>query len=114
MGTTLFAENFTMSQHQDPSRQASQSRALHILARRKNRICGILTLLTLLAYYGFMCLLAFAPDVLSSRLGSNVTLGIPLGIGVIVAAWILTGIYVWWANTRYDAMVREARAELER
>jgi uncharacterized membrane protein (DUF485 family) len=53
-------------------------------------------------------LLAYAPDVLRARAGSA-TLGIPLGISVIVFAWILTGIYVKWANGAYDTMVARVR-----
>jgi uncharacterized membrane protein (DUF485 family) len=29
-------------------------------------------------------------------------IGIPLGAGVIVGSWVLTAIYIVWANQRYD------------
>ena len=76
------------------------------LASRKNRISIRLTALTLLIYYGFIGLIAFKRDVFGEKLlGSNVTLGIAMGVGVIVFSWIFTGIYVRWANDKYDTMV---------
>lgn len=82
------------------------------LARRKNSLSIVLTLVIFAAYFGFIALLAFAPGVLSARVGGGAaTLGIPLGIGVIVLAWILTGIYVRWANGAYDSMVARVKDE---
>lgn len=78
------------------------------LARRKNSLSLTLSLLMFGAYFGFIALLAYAPDILRARAGAA-TLGIPIGIGVIIFAWILTGIYVKWANGAYDAMVARVR-----
>jgi uncharacterized membrane protein (DUF485 family) len=75
------------------------------LASRKNRISLILTAVTLLIYYGFILLIAFKRDVFAVKVTGNVTFGIVLGIGVILSCWLLTGIYVRWANDKYDAMV---------
>ncbi len=86
----------------------SQDPQFQELVRAKSRLSRVLTLLMFGAYFGFVGLLAFAPEVLSARVGSA-TLGIPLGIGVIVFAWILTGIYVRWANGAYDSMVARVR-----
>jgi uncharacterized membrane protein (DUF485 family) len=36
----------------------------------------------------------------------GLTLGILLGAGVIVAAWLLTLVYVRWANRVYDPELR--------
>lgn len=82
------------------------------LARRKDRICLILTLVTLVAYYGFISLIAFRRDLVAIKLSPHVNVGIPIGIGVIVLSWLLTGFYVWWANRRYDRIVSEVRASL--
>ena len=83
------------------------------LVRRKGAISNTLTILMLAVYFGFIALLAWNPDALSADVG-RATLGIPLGIGVIVVAWILTGIYVRWANTKYDSMVAHLRERAER
>lgn len=75
------------------------------LARRKNRFTLQLTAVTLLIYYGFILLIAFKRDLFATKVAGNVTFGIVLGIGVILSCWVLTGIYVRWANRDYDAMV---------
>jgi len=75
------------------------------LVARKNRISTILTIITLIIYYGFILLIAFKREVFATKMGGNVTFGIYLGIGVILACFLLTGIYVRWANDKYDAMV---------
>jgi len=87
----------------------SQDPQFQELVRAKGRLSSVLSILMFAAYFGFVGLLAFAPQVLSSRIGSA-TFGIPLGIGVIVFAWILTGIYVKWANGAYDSMVARVKA----
>jgi len=75
------------------------------LVSRKNRFSINLTIVTLIVYYGFILLLAFKRDLFASKIFGNVTFGILLGIGVIIACWALTGVYVRWANDKYDAMV---------
>ena len=39
-------------------------------------------------------------------------LGIPIGVSIIVFAFLLTGIYVWVANSRFDEMNRELIKEV--
>jgi uncharacterized membrane protein (DUF485 family) len=48
-----------------------------------------------------------------SKIGAYTTLGIPLGVGVIVVAWIWTAIYVVVSNTKHDPEVERLRKELE-
>jgi len=79
------------------------------LVARKNRISIILTILTLIVYYGFILLIAFRREWFAAKMGGNVTFGIYLGIGVILACFLLTGIYVRWANQNYDAMVERLK-----
>jgi uncharacterized membrane protein (DUF485 family) len=75
------------------------------LASRKDRITIRLTAVTLVVYYGFILLIAFKRDVFAAKVVGNVTFGILFGIGVIIACWLLTGVYVRWANRNYDSMV---------
>jgi len=75
------------------------------LVSRKNRISIQLTAVTLIIYYGFIYLIAFKRDLFGAKAVGNVTVGILLGIGVILACWLLTGVYVRWANRNYDSMV---------
>jgi uncharacterized membrane protein (DUF485 family) len=79
------------------------------LAARKDRISLILTVLTLIVYYGFIGLIAFNRDLFGARCFGKITMGIPIGIGVILFSWLFTGIYVRWANSKYDAMVENIK-----
>src|SRR5687767_6709141 len=83
------------------------------MARRKNTVSILLTISMVLIYFGFIALLAWGKELLGRPLGNGMTLGIPIGIIVILSAWILTGVYVRWANTHYDAMVARIKKKVE-
>jgi len=61
-----------------------------------------LAAITLIAYYGFIAIVAFAPDVIATKIAGNITIGIILGFILILGSILLTGIYVVRANSRYD------------
>lgn len=83
------------------------------LASRRNAIATVLTVLTLIVYFGYIALLALAKDFMSRKVFGSVTMGIPIGIAVIVLSSLLTGAYVWWANANYDAMVDRVKEKLK-
>ena len=77
------------------------------LVRRRSSLGWTLSLIMFVIYFGFILLVAFAPKFLGIRLGAGVTtIGIPIGLFVIVSAFVLTGIYVSKANSAYDALIR--------
>jgi uncharacterized membrane protein (DUF485 family) len=78
------------------------------------RVSLTLTAALFLMYYGYVLLIATNKPFLARRIGDVVTLGIPLGVAVILGAWVLTAIYVVWANRRYDVEVRRLRERLTR
>ena len=82
------------------------------LAKSKNRISLVLTLVTLAAFYGFVVLLGWHSEWLGQSFSGSINRGIPLGIGVIVLSWILTGLYVRCANSQYDALVEQVKAKM--
>ena len=62
-----------------------------------------LTLAMMVVYYGFILLVAFNKPFLSQRLGDGVmTVGIPIGFGVIVFTILITAYYVKRANSEFD------------
>ena len=68
----------------------------------------MLSSIMLVIYFGFILLVAYAPKFLGTRIGAGVTtIGIPIGLAVIVLAFVLTGIYVRNANSSYDALIRK-------
>lgn len=69
----------------------------------RNKFCVCLSLVILVCYYGFVASVGFFPEVLGYRLGpSSITLGILLGISIIVISIASTGIYTLFANKYFD------------
>lgn len=82
------------------------------LVRRRSRFAWLLTSIILVIYFGYIVLIAFRRDVLAAPLGEGVTsLGIPVGIGVILAGIGLTGLYVRRANREFDPELEALRKE---
>lgn len=80
---------------------------LHAIAAHRWRIAFWLSGFMLIAYYGFILLVAFNRELLSNLITPGLSLGILLGALVIVFAWVLTMIYTTWANTTYDREIAE-------
>lgn len=100
-------------QHEDAIHQMDEKKFKALVAR-KTWISVVLTIIMLGIYYGFILVLAFDKALLSKKIGEHMTLGIPIGLGVIAAACIMTGLYVWWANTDYDKSVNEVVQSMRR
>jgi uncharacterized membrane protein (DUF485 family) len=79
---------------------------LRALARARGRIATALTIAMVVVYFGFIALIAFNPALLARKIGEGLSLGIVLGALVIVASWLLTWIYVRWANSHYDTAIQ--------
>ena len=78
------------------------------LDRRRNRLGIFLTVLMLVVYYGYIALIAFDKSFLAQPIGQGVTsLGIPIGMGVIVFTIVITGIYVRRANGEFDTLTQD-------
>src|SRR5215207_1532841 len=90
---------------------AAESRLLAV-ARARTRIGLGLTAAVIAVYFGFLGAVAFARPALGCMLAPGLSLGIALGAAVIVAAWLLTWVYVRWANRHYDPVLRALRAQL--
>ena len=86
----------------------------HELVSKRRTFAVILAIIMLVIYYGFILIIAFNKEFLSQPLwsGSITTVGIPIGIGVIVSAFILTGIYVFRANSEFDRLTSEIKEEV--
>lgn len=84
----------------------------HALRRKRNAFGWLLTILMLVVYYGYIALIAFNKPFLAQPIGSGVTtLGIPIGMGVIIFTIVITGIYVKRANGEYDRLTAEILKE---
>ncbi len=86
----------------------------HELRRKRNRLGWTLTVLMLIVYYGFIGMIAFDKAFLAQPIGDGVTtIGIPIAFGVIVFTILITGIYVYRANSEYDRLTAEILKDAE-
>lgn len=85
------------------------------LVRKRQAFATLLSAIMLILYVGFILLIAFVPGWLGTPLdaNTNVTRGIPIGVGLIVISFLLTGIYVWRANGEFDRLTRELLNEVK-
>lgn len=84
----------------------------HELRRKRNALGWTLTILMLVVYFGYIALIAFNKPFLAQPIGNGVTtLGIPIGLGVIIFTIVITGIYVRRANGEYDQLTSEILKE---
>lgn len=83
------------------------------LVKRRGRFTWTLSAVMLVVYFGYILLIAFDKELLARPIANGVTsIGIPLGLGVILVAIILTGLYVRRANREFDALTREIREDV--
>ena len=85
------------------------------LVSTRSRFAWMLTAIMLLVYFSFILLIAFFPEVLGAKVseGSMMTVGIPVGIAIIVFAFALTGIYVRRANREFDILLEAIKKGVE-
>jgi uncharacterized membrane protein (DUF485 family) len=84
----------------------------HELRRKRNSFGWLLTIIMMVVYYGYIALIAFNKPFLAQPIGAGVTsLGIPIGMFVIVFTIVITGIYVRRANGEYDRLTAEILKE---
>ena len=80
---------------------------LRALVRRRWVIAAGLSVAVVVVYFGFILLIAFNRSFMSLRVVDGLSVGILFGAVVIVASWLLTYVYVRWANSHFDAAVRK-------
>ncbi len=76
--------------------------------RKRWSVSIVLTLLLFVLYYGYILVVAYGKPILAVKVGTYATLGIVFGAVTIVGSWLLTVVYVMWANTKL-----RSRSELD-
>ncbi len=85
------------------------------LVKKRTSFAIVLTVIMLVVYFAFILTIAFDPSVLAQRLNSDsvTTIGIPIGITVIVIAFVLTGIYTKRANGEFDELANKVKNSIK-
>lgn len=89
---------------------AGPDSAFYELARRRWRVAIGLTVAMVTLYFGFILLVAYNKPFLGRLIMPGLSVGVLFGALVIVLSWIMTWIYVRWANTNYDKALEELRS----
>ena len=89
-----------------------ESSEFRSLVKRRWTVSTILLAALFVTYYGYVLLIAADRELMSMRIGEFTTLAIPVGIAVILVSFLLTAIYVAWANRSYDPEVERLKKQL--
>lgn len=86
------------------------------LVAKRERFAWLLSAIMLGLYLAFILLIAFVPQLLGARIdaGATTTWGIPIGVGLILSAFVLTGIYVRRANGEFDSLNQALLEEVQK
>ena len=79
------------------------------LVNKRGRFAWTLAAIVLTLFYGFVLVVAFAPESLGTPIaeGSRWTVGVTLELFLFVFFWVTTVIYVRRANTEFDTLSQE-------
>lgn len=94
------------------AKEVNESPEFRRLVAKRWAVSGVLLALLFASYYGYILIIGLDKPFLAQKIGVVTTLGIPLGVGVIIVAFVLTAVYVVWANRSYDPEVQRLKDEL--
>ncbi len=84
------------------------------LIARRDRFAITLTVILSLVYFGFILLIAFNKPLMGAPIaGGTMSIGIVLGLGMILFTLFLTGWYIWRANKDFDVVADQLLAEAD-
>ena len=88
----------------------------HQLIARRSRMAWGLSSIILLMYFSFIMFIAFVPEFLGQPINETtlITIGIPIGVFIIITAFVLTGVYVRKANKDFDRINQEIIDEAQK
>ena len=74
------------------------------LVNKRSRFAWTLTAVVLGLYFIFIMVVAFNPMLLAKPIweGGVATIAWPIGAGLILLFWLLTGVYIRRANSEFD------------
>jgi len=83
------------------------------LRNRLRRFVFPMSALFLIWYSAYVLLGAFAHDFMAIKVWGNINVGLLIGLGQFVSTFVITAIYVRFANRELDPRAAAIRAELE-
>lgn len=97
-------------------KRISENPRFRELVARRERFAWLLSSIMLGLYFAYILIIAFVPQVLGAKISaeSATTLGMPVGIGLILLAFVLTGVYTYRANGEFDRLNQEVLDEVQK
>jgi uncharacterized membrane protein (DUF485 family) len=89
--------------------RTDHDRDVRAVASAHRRVALRITAAIGVLYFGLILLIALAKPLLATLVAPGLSLAILLGAVVTVAAWLLTLVYIRWANRYYDAAAGRLR-----
>jgi uncharacterized membrane protein (DUF485 family) len=84
------------------------------LVEKRNSFSLKLTIAMLVVYYSFILIIAFDKSILAAKISETTTLGIPVGVAIILISFGLTGIYVKRANSEFDELTEKIKQNVKK
>ncbi len=69
--------------------------------------------LALVWYFAYVLLAGYAPEFMSTPVFGHVNVGLLIGLGQVATTFIVTMLYVWYANKKLDPIAEEIRDEVK-
>jgi len=99
---------------QDTVKQILSNPKYQELVSKRSKFAWTLSIVILIVYYAFVLVIAFDPALLGAKIGDGViSVGIPVGMGIIVLSFLLTGVYVKRANSEFEALTQDIKNSLK-
>jgi len=95
------------------ARQMLDSPEFKAMVAKRWTVSVVLTAVLFVVYYGYILLIAADKAFMARKIGEVTTIGIPLGVAVILLSWVLTAVYVIWANKVHDPEVRNLKSRVQ-
>jgi uncharacterized membrane protein (DUF485 family) len=83
------------------------------LRNRLRRFVFPMSALFLIWYFAYVLLGAFAHDFMATKLWGNINVGLLIGLGQFVSTFVITGIYVRYANRELDPRAEAIRDRVQ-
>lgn len=93
------------SKTDDQSAVIFHTREFQELVSARRKLSYSIALINIVSYFSFIFLVAFAPDFLGQTIGdSSISIGIYLGLALIIFSFLLTGIYLKVSNSKINKL----------
>ena len=94
--------------------EVQESERFRGLKRRHRSFVFPMAAVFLVWYFIYVLLAGWAPEFMSQRVAGDITVGLLFGLGQFVTTFVITMLYVWFANRKLDPDAEAIRSDLEK